>query len=64
MLVDGLVMAAAVTVVVLAVLTGTMPERDGRPSSAHPNVVDVVLVVVLALAGSFGFGVLAAAGGH
>lgn len=67
MLVDSLVMAAGVTLTSIVALGSNVPVRN-RSSKHHDasgtrgvGMLDVVLIMVLAVAGSFAFNVLAGA---
>jgi len=77
MVVGSLVMAAAVAVTALVAMMGRMPSRsraghDGAHDGAHHEdesggsrvrVMDVVYILIFAVAGGFAFNVLANAGG-
>jgi len=73
MVVSSLVMAAGVAVTALVAMLGRMPFRskahgDGAPhegdaGASGVNVLDVIFIVIFAIAGGFAFNVLAHAGG-
>jgi|KBSMisStaDraftv2_1062788.scaffolds.fasta_scaffold2592015_1 hypothetical protein len=77
MVVSSLVMAAGVAVTALVAMLGRMPFRrkaghgdahDGAHHEAESgasqlNVVDIIFIVIFAVAGGFAFNVLANAGG-
>jgi len=77
MVVSSLVMAAGVAVTALVAMLGRMPFRSkaghsGAHDDAHHeaeaggssvNLVDIVFIVIFAVAGGFAFNVLANAGG-
>ena len=72
MVVSSLVMAAGVAVTALVAMLGRMPfrskagrraPREGDAGASAVNVLDVIFIVIFAVAGGFAFNVLAHAGG-
>jgi hypothetical protein len=73
MVVSSLVMAAGVAVTALVAMLGRMPFRskahgdgahhDAETGATPVNVVDIIFIVIFAVAGGFAFNVLANAGG-
>jgi len=64
MVVPSLVMAACLSVIMLAVLPGRMPAPHGHGKAGVARIaVEWVLVIIFSLAGSFGFNLLAMQGG-